>query len=103
MEVYAAENIDYEDYQVLDEVYSEESDDESNLPEEWIAEREIHDRQSAEDRNKKVTVERDLMDFLRLGRQHDVWKEEIAVTKAEIKKLEREIQMGKRRREDRNQ
>ena len=48
-------------------------------------------------------VERDLMDFLRLGRQHDVWKEEIAVTKAEIKKLERELQIGKRRREDRNQ
>ena len=59
----------------------------------------------AENQRKEgaAIIDRDLVNFLRLGRKHDVWKEEILGTKAEIKRLEMEIRRAKRRQEDRDQ
>ena len=48
-----------------------------------------------------IKEKRDLLDFLRMDIKHDVWKE-IKATKAEIRKLEKEVR-GKRKPEDRSQ
>ena len=46
-------------------------------------------------------VDRDLKSFLTIDSKHDVWKQ-IKGTKAEIRKLEREIKEEKRKREGRS-
>lgn len=131
-----------DEYLVLDEVYSEQSEgenDQQNEPTDQAAiqeeygerpglrrENEVENaKQSAlikqtvvddsQDRNNQGTlaenerkgraaiIDRDMENFLRLGRQHDVWKEVISGTKAEIRKLEMEIRKAKRRQEDRDQ
>ena len=57
-------------------------------------------------KGKHENIERDLEDFLRLGHKHNVWKE-IKATKAEIKKMEKNIKKEKKRKvkrqEGRNQ
>ena len=70
---------------------------------------ERHAKQTSKvDKSKHTSVQlssirekRDLMDFLQMGRKHNVWKE-IKATKAEIKKLEKEVKET-RKPEDRSQ
>ena len=66
----------------------------------WGSNKEIMDRQVSDEKEQESVLDdirekRDLMDFLRMSRKHDVWKE-IKATKAEIRRLEMEIKERKR-------
>ena len=107
------------EYKVVDELYEfDEMGDQIDEPEpESITETEKEVSEGAENNHtykvenidkedgqmdKSVAVERDLQDFLWLGRKHNVWKE-IKATKAEIKKLTRDLRERRKEREDPNQ
>ena len=96
---------------VVDVIYSDDdgdgrnestprtSDDELSGEESWPPQ-----DQSSSENMRTALPERDLTDFLWLSMKHDVWKEQIVATKAEIKKLEEEIRATPRKRlRDRNQ
>ena len=96
---------------VVDVIYSDDDgeernestsrmlDDEQSGEESWPS----HDQSSTENM-RTALPERDLTDFLWLSMKHNVWKEQIVATKAEIKKLEEEIKATPRKRlKDRNQ
>ena len=84
----------------IDEWYHEESDEESGCGDQGkTASTEVVTKDGKD--KTDIKEKRDLLDFLRMDIKHDVWKE-IKATKAEIRKLEKEVR-EKRRPEDRSQ